>query len=285
MPQFKDPKNSALSTLNKAKKRVLKNEKLQYSRLQPDQVPVDDTFGEVASAPSKSRGSSAGGVAGLLSELESLIGEVVQTNKFYVDTSAENIILDPESIPKAPSIVKDTGSNATAIVNITKRLATLLASANYDFRSKLSAPELASASANMKSISKMLLADDRLFRRADRVLEREGVQLRGRILYLDLIHALERVETRWKPGLIAVYQDLESALKDARANPAMTGRGLVRPVNYHAQNVFGGALKSLTGDGELWTMGYVGRQPLVPLSQSHAPRNTMDLVNLPRRFL
>jgi hypothetical protein len=289
MPQFKDPKNSALSGLNKAKKRVLKNEKIQYGQLQPDQVPVDDTFGAVASSAPKSRSSSsAGGVAGLLSELESLIGEVVQTNKFYVDTSADNIILDPESIPKATSVIKDVGPNATAIVNITKRLATILASTNYDFRSKLSAPELASASANMKSLSSMLLADDRLFRRADRVLRRDGVGDRGRVLYLDLIHALERVVTRWKPGLIAVYTELNDALKGARANPAMTGRGMLGADGHgirHVESVFGGILNALRGDGELLTMGYVGRQPLIPLSQSHAPRNTMDHVNLPRRFL
>jgi hypothetical protein len=137
----------------------------------------------------------------------------------------------------------------------------------------------------MKSLSIMLIADDRLFRRSERVLARDGVEERGRVLYLDLIHALERVVTRWKPGLLAVYTELNEALKGAKAGPTMKGSGLVRPINYHAQNVFGGALKSLTGDGELWTMGYVGRQPLVPLSQSHAPRNTMDLVNLPRRFL
>jgi hypothetical protein len=290
MPQFKDPKNSALSGLNKAKKRVLKNEKIQYGQLQPDQVPADDTFGEVASSAPKSRSSSsAGGIAGLLSELESLINEVVQTNNFFIEESGE-MIDTLDSIPKPTSVIKDTGPSATAIVNIVKRISTLLASANYDFRNKLTQPELDSAISNLKSISKTMVANDRIFRRADRPLRgRDDLDDANRRAYLALVTALERVQLRWRPGLNAMYNDLHSALVGAKQDGRRRVGGRMLGADghgiRHVESVFGGILNALRGDGELLTMGYVGRQPLVPLSQSHAPRNTMDLVNLPRRFL
>ena len=92
--------------------------------------------------------------------------------------------------------------------------------------------------------------------------------------YTKLLQDVDRSIARAKRGVVA-----ETPLRGGRMLGA-DGHGI-----RHIDNVFGGALKSLTGDGELLTMGYTSRQPLIPLVQSFAPRNTMDLVNLPRRFL
>ena len=291
MPQFKDPKNPALNTLNKAKKRVVKNEKIQYSRLQPDQIPADDTFGEVASGKAPSRGARASGMAEIMSSLDTLTSEVVSTVSFYTIAgirAVDAMVGDfgATGIQKPRDAVADLSPNSSAMVTLIKRGAGVLASANYDLTNKLSSVEVDSIISDVKGVAKSVRELARLARRVARFQDQD-LPNAGRVAFNELWNGILRLTERWEPSLRKFIEDVDRAIGRAKSgvSATLTGSGLVRPVNYHAQNVFGGALKSLTGDGELWTMGYVGRQPLVPLSQSHAPRNTMDLVNLPRRFL
>lgn len=294
MPQFKDPKNSALSTLNKAKKRVLKNEKIQYSRLQPDQVPVDDTFGEVASAPSKSRGARASGMAEIMSSLDTLTAEVVSTISFYTIAgirAVDDMVgeFGATGVQKPRDAVADLSPNSSAMVTLIKRGQGVLASANYDLNNKLSTLEIDSITSDVKGSAKSVRELARLVRRVQR-FQNQDLPNAGRVAFAELWGGIMRLTERWEPALRKFLEDVDRAIGRARAGVSFTktGSGMLGADGHgirHAQNVFGGVLKSLTGDGELWTMGYVGRQPLVPLSQSHAPRNTMDLVNLPRRFL
>ena len=112
-----------------------------------------------------------------------------------------------------------------------------------------------------------------------------------RIELLELSSALNTSNTRWIAPFISLHQELVKALSKAKKAPAMRGGSRVIPVNYHAQNVFGGALVKAfqnppSGDSELLSCGYVSREPLVPLVQSYAPRDRMDRSPyLPRRFV
>jgi hypothetical protein len=109
----------------------------------------------------------------------------------------------------------------------------------------------------------------------------------------NLYNALRVSFERWGTPTSELVSKLVPILKGANANPSMRGGRMLGADGHgirHVENVFGGALVQAyqsppSGDNELLSCGYVSRQPLVPLVQSYAPRNTMDLRGLPRYLM
>ena len=287
MPQFKDPKNPALSSLNRAKKRVIKNEKIQYSRLQPDKVDDgDDAFSEPASGTTPR--TAVKGMAEVMSQLDTLASEVMATISFYT-VAGIRAVDDETEVQKPRDAVADLASNSSAMITLIKKGQGILASANYDLTRKLSNVEIDSIISDVKGGIKSLRDLNRINRRVNRFLTQD-LPMDGRTAFLELYNGIMRLVERWEPSYTKLLQDVDRAIARAKSgvSATITGGRMLGADGHgirHVENVFGGALKSLTGDGELLTMGYRSRQPLIPLVQSFAPRNMMDLPNLPRRFL
>jgi hypothetical protein len=291
MPSFLKQNDPSLSTLNKVKRKVTKKLKEQY-RIAPDDIVAPaDGAPAISGAVAPSR-SPASGLASLLDELETLVAEQVITSIQITDGAL--VALDAERfLPKPTDIIKDLAGNSSLLLNMVKKGAKILASVSYDFRGKLSEPELdASISALKDFTAYMRRYDNEVRGRLMRTLE-TNLSADERIEVLELLNALNVSNSRWITPLIVLHRDLVKALEVAKKSPAMRGGSRVKPVNYHSamkENVFGGALiqsyqSPPSGDNELLSCGYVSRQPLVPLVQSYAPRNTMDLKGLPRYLM
>jgi hypothetical protein len=291
MPSFLKQNDPSLSTLNKVKRKVTKKLKEQYRIAPDDIVAPKDGAPAISGAVAPSR-SPVGGLASLLSDMETLIAEQVATSIQITDGAL--VALDAGRMLQKPTdVIQDLAGNASELVNMIKKGANILASASYDLKGKLSQAELDSSVASIKDISSYMRRQDReVTQRLMRTL-RLDLEPDERIEVLELSNALNTSTSRWEAPLVVLQQALVKALSEAKKVPAMRGGSRVKPVNYHSamkENVFGGALiqsyqSPPSGDNELLSCGYVSRQPLVPLVQSYAPRNTMDLKGLPRYLM
>lgn len=298
MPRFLKQNDPSLSTLNKVKRVVNKKLKQQY-RIAPDDIVAPaGADGEApvgAPAPSSNK---ARGMAPLLSDLETLVSEVIQSTRFYVDGGVQGARQgEIANIPKQTDVVKDLASKSSEIVNLCKRGQAIVASANYDFNGKVTEPELTSMVSDALNIASMISGRRGLARyinRLQRLLDDEGIDLDIGMRIGNLRDALQVSFERWGTPTSELVSKLVPILREAKKSPAMRGGRMlgadghgIRPM---VENVFGGALVRAyqsppSGDNELLSCGYVSRQPLVPLVQSYAPRNTMDLRGLPRYLM
>lgn len=280
MPRFLKQNDPSLSTLNKVKRGVNKKLKQQYE-LAPDDI-VASADGAPAISGSVAPRNPAGGLASLLSDMETAIAEQTSVTTTIIEGALLALEQD-RPLQKGSDVLKDLAGNASVIANLVKKGGNLLASASYDLSGKLSQAELESSIASVKDISRYMREEDREVGRLDAMLRR-NLSVEERIEVLSLKDAINRSNLRWVSSLAVLHEALVKALSTAKKSPAMRGG------SYHAQNVFGGALVQAyqshpSGDRELLTCGYTSREPLVPLIQTHASRDRMDLVGLPRRFL
>jgi hypothetical protein len=293
MPSFLKQNDPSLSTLNVVKRKVVKKLKEQY-RIAPDDIvaPAGADGEAPVGNPTPRIGKPVSGLASLLDEMETLVAEQVITSIQITDGAL--IALDADRyLPKPTDIIKDLAGNSSLLVNMVKKGAKILASASYDFKGKLTEPELdASISALNDFSAYMRRYDNEVRGRLMRTLQ-TNLSADERVEVLELLNALNTANSRWIIPLIGLHRDLVKALLVAKKSPAMRGGRMLGADGHgirHVENVFGGALVQSyqsppSGDRELLSCGYVSREPLVPLIQSYAPRNTMDLRGLPRYLM
>jgi hypothetical protein len=272
---------------------VTKKLKEQY-RIAPDDIvaPAGADGEAPIGNPTPRMGKPVVGLAPLLDEMETLVAEQVITSIQITDGAL--VALDQDRyLPKPTDIIKDLAGNSSLLVNMVKKVAKIVASANYDFKGKLTEPELDASISSLKDISAyMRRYNNEVIGRLMRTLQ-TNLSADERIEVLELLNALNTSNTRWIAPLIGQHQDLVPMLRTAKRAPAMRGGRMLGADGHgirHVENVFGGALVQAyqsppSGDNELLSCGYVSRQPLVPLVQSYAPRNTMDLRGLPRYLM
>lgn len=293
MPRFLKQNDPSLSTLNVVKRKVNKKLKEQY-RIAPDDIVAPEDGAPSITGATAPSSNKARGMAPLLSDLETLVSEVIQSTRFYVDGGVQGARQgEIANIPKQTDVVKDLASKSSEIVNLCKRGQAIVASANYDFNGKVTEPELTSMVSDALNIAKMTRGLARYLHRLQRLLNDPDIDLDVGMRIGNLRDALQVSYERWGTPTSELVSKLVPILREAKRAPAMRGGRMLGADGHgirHVENVFGGALVRAyqsppSGDNELLSCGYVSRQPLVPLVQSYAPRNTMDLRGLPRYLM
>jgi hypothetical protein len=292
MPRFLKQNDPSLSTLNVVKRKVSKKLKEQY-RIAPDDIvaPAGADGEAPIGNPTPRIGKPASGLASLLSDMETSISEQVSITNVLIEGALLALEQD-EKLQKGSDVLKDLAGNASVIALQVKKGQALLAKANFDLNGKLTQAELESSISSVKDISRYMIAENREIERL-RAQLRRNLTADERIEVLYLLDAINKSNLRWVSSLIVLHGDLVEALSKAKKVPAMRGGRMLGADGHgirHVENVFGGALVRAyqsppSGDRELLSCGYVSREPLVPLIQSYAPRNTMDLRGLPRYLM
>jgi len=288
MPKFRDSKNPALNELNTAKKQVVKRNRKKYSAVQAD-VPAE---GVKAVVPSEGDSRAFGSLYSKGTEIASTLEEITSATNIYIEESVdrfdegdgegfegeiaqvnEDVLVDnirefSENInPLSTKLAKDIKGGLAA-----------LAALNYNI-SSLSDVEQSQVVAMFEDLNKRTDEFTRAYRDLEDTFhlytedEPYGVQDRN-------AHAkwrnLDNIFKRFLRLLDTFTEQLKNAIESYRQIPE--GAGYV-----------GGSRgkRTMLGDDveELLTRGYMNRQPLAPIVQAFAPRNTFDLPNLPRRFL
>jgi hypothetical protein len=249
MPSFKDSKNPALNPLLAVKKEVVRRQK-EANKI-GDIVPTPVVSQQTLS-PSKGVG-----LAGVLNEIDSLAEELYLSASQYLESGVnavrqqrdiaeglrrmedepeiredvERAEKNKDLVPKPTEVIKDLASDATTLVNLTRRASALLASSFYDLRG-LSPIELETCISSAKKINSVARNIAReiggpveVGRTVRRLLREPDIPLVARTQLVELNESLNRLIVRWLSPLMSFVDDLSRALTRARQGVSATATG------------------------------------------------------------
>jgi hypothetical protein len=221
MPSFKDSKNSALNPELAIKKEVVRRQK-EANKI-GEIVPTSAVVAPQTSSPSR-----VGGLAEVMSSLDTLTAEVVATISFYtvagIRAVDEMVGNDTSGIQKPRDAVADLSPNSSSMVSLIKKGQGILASANYDLTNKLSRIEVDTIASDIKGCLKSVRELTRITRRVNRFLTQQ-LPNEGRVAFLELWNGISRLTERWEPALLKFLEEVDMSIQRARQGVSATATG------------------------------------------------------------